>query len=115
MIEFGDHLRIGDVFGCDVEGVEVAGGGEAEQHRRVVLIPLQRGRRQWSGVAGQDLLKQLGSGSKFVVLGSQDCVQVSVADDRHVEVIGGAAASQHGVELLPRLLRRWRGRAWCRR
>jgi hypothetical protein len=33
MIEFGDHLRIGEVFGCDVEGVEVAGGGMAEQDR----------------------------------------------------------------------------------
>ena len=41
---------------------------------------------------------------KFVVLGSQDCVRVSVADDRQVEVVGGAAAGQHGVELLPRLM-----------
>jgi hypothetical protein len=69
-----------------------------------VLLPLQRGRRRWGGVARQDLLKQLGSGSQFVVLGSQDCVWVSVADDRHVEVVGGAAAGQHGVELLPRLM-----------
>ena len=44
MIKFGDHLGIGEVFGCDVEGVEVAGGGMAELDRRVVLLPLQRAR-----------------------------------------------------------------------
>jgi hypothetical protein len=43
MIEFGDLLRVGEVFGRDVEGVEVAGGGVAEQDRRVVLLSLQCG------------------------------------------------------------------------
>jgi hypothetical protein len=79
MVEFGDHLRIGEVFGCNVEGVEVAGGGMAEQDRRILLLSLQRGRRSWGGVTGQDLLKQLGSGSQFVVFGLEDCVWVSVA------------------------------------
>src|SRR4029453_10478337 len=103
MIEFGDHVRIGELFGCDVEGVEVAGGAMAEQDRRVVLLPLQCGRGKWGGVTGQDLLKQLGCGSQFVVRGSQDCVRVSVADHGEIEVVGGAAAGQHGAELLPRL------------
>jgi hypothetical protein len=31
-------------------------------------------------------------------------VWVSVADHRNVEVVGGAAAGQHGVELLPGFL-----------
>ena len=92
------------MFGREVEGVEVAGGGMAEQDRRVVLLPLQRGRGKWGGVASQDLLEQLGSGADVDVVGSQDCVWVSVADYRKVEVVGGAAAGQHGVELLPRLM-----------
>jgi hypothetical protein len=87
MIEFGDHLRIGEVLGRDMMGVEVAGGGMAEQDRGIVLLPLQRGRRRWVCVPRQDLLKQLGSGSQFVVLRSQDCVWVSVADYRNVEVL----------------------------
>jgi hypothetical protein len=42
-VEVGDHFWVGEVFGGEVEGVEVAGGGGAESGGRVVLLLLQGG------------------------------------------------------------------------
>jgi hypothetical protein len=56
------------VFGCDVEGVEIARCGMAELDRGIVLLSLQRGRRRCGGVAGQDLFQHLGSGAELTAL-----------------------------------------------
>ena len=57
----------------------------------------------WSGVAGQNLLKQLGSGPGVQAVGPRHVMRVSVPDDRNVDMVGGTAAGQHGVQLLPGL------------
>jgi hypothetical protein len=44
VVEVRDQLWVGDVFGCDVEGVEVASGGLTELNRRMVLLSSQTGR-----------------------------------------------------------------------
>ena len=43
VVEVGDQLSAGDVFGGDVEGVEVAGGGGAEPDGGVLLLALRGG------------------------------------------------------------------------
>jgi hypothetical protein len=52
-------------------------------------------------VAGEDLLQGLGWRAGCDGLGPDDGVRVAVADDLQVEVVGGAAAGKHGVQLLP--------------
>jgi hypothetical protein len=42
-VEVGNRLWPGEVFGGDVEGVEVAGGRGAEPDGRVLLLALQGG------------------------------------------------------------------------
>ena len=55
-------------------------------------------------VAGEDLLQDLGRRARCDGLGSDDGVRVAVADDLQVEVVGGPAAGEHGVQLLPGFL-----------
>ena len=42
-VEAGNHLWPGEVFGGEVEGVDVAGGGGAEPDSGILLLPLQGG------------------------------------------------------------------------
>ena len=46
----------------------------------------------------------LGRGAGCDGVGSDDGVRVAVADDLQVEVVGGPAAGEHGVQLLAGLL-----------
>ena len=104
LVEAGNHLWPGEVFGGEVEGVEVAGGGGAEPDGGVLLLALQGGGGLRCGVAGQDLLEQLGGGPRVDIVGLDHRVRVPVPDHREVDVVGAAAAGQHGVELLPGFL-----------
>ena len=45
-VEVGDHFWVGEVFGGEVEGVEVAGRGRAEPGSRILLLPMQGGGRR---------------------------------------------------------------------
>ena len=65
LVEVGNQPWPGEVFGGDVKGVEVAGGRGAEPGCGVLLLALQGGGGVRRGVAGQDLLKQLGSGPRM--------------------------------------------------
>jgi hypothetical protein len=99
-VEVGNHLRPREVFGGEVEGVEVAGGRGAEPGNRVVLFALQGGGRLRGGVARQDLFEHFGSGPSLDALGLDHGVRFSVSDHRKIDVVGAAPAGEHGVELL---------------
>ena len=93
-----------DVLGCDVQGVEVAGGGLAQLHCGVGLLALQGGGGGGGVVAGEDGLQLVDGGERADDLGSDDAVRVAVADDLEVDVIGQPAAAEHRVQLLAGLL-----------
>ena len=93
----------GEVFGGGVEGVEVAGGGLAEPDRRIALLAVGGGGGAGGVVAGQDLFEQVDRGARPDGVGMDDAVRVPVADDLQIEMVGGSAAGQHRVQLLPRL------------
>ena len=103
-VEVGNHLWSGEVFGGEVEGVEVAGGRRRRAGRPG---PAARAAAWW-----RIAVWRRGPGSARAARWRSeggDCragsrVRVSVADHRKVDVVGGAAAGQHGVELLPGLL-----------
>jgi hypothetical protein len=79
LVQTGSQLRVGDVFGSEVEGVQLAGGG-AEPDGGILLVPPQGGRRLRGGVAGQHLLAQPGSCPRTKRIGPDCCVRVSVLD-----------------------------------
>jgi hypothetical protein len=81
LVQTGNQLRVGDVFGSEVEGVQLAGGG-AEPDSGILLVPPQGGGRLRGGVAGQHLLAQLGSCPRTKRIGPDCCVRVSVLDQR---------------------------------
>jgi hypothetical protein len=104
LVEVGDQLRSGELFGGEVEGVKVAGRGSAESDGGDSLRSLQAAGRSWTAVSAKDLFEQLGRGPELNVVGLEHRVLVSVADHRNVEVVAAAAASQHRVKLLSGLL-----------
>ena len=53
---------------------------------------------------GQDLLEQIGGGPKVNIVGLEHRVRIPIANHGNVDVVGAAAAGQHGVELLSGLL-----------
>jgi hypothetical protein len=91
------------VFGGEVEGVEVAGGRPAEPVSGVLQFSQQAGGGLRGRVAGQHMLEELGGTPRVDIVGIDHRVWVPVPDYRQVDVVGAAAAGDHGVQLLPGL------------
>ena len=87
-----------------MQGVEVAPDGFAEPDGGGLLVSQQGAGRSWAAVSGKDVFEQLGRGGGQYRVGPGEGVRVPVAGHRNVDVVGAAAAGQHGVELLPGLL-----------
>jgi hypothetical protein len=81
-----DDFPSGQVFGGDMEGVDVACGGVCEPGGRFPLVALQGGGGPRCAVAGQDLLEQLGGGGWMDRFGPDEAVRVAVSDDLQVEM-----------------------------
>jgi hypothetical protein len=56
-VKAGNHLWRGEVFGSEVEGVEVAGSGGAEPSGGILLLALQGGGGLRGRVVGQHMLE----------------------------------------------------------
>jgi len=95
------QVGAGGVLGGGVEGVNISGGGVAEPKAGIVLFALQRGRGFGLVVSGKYLLEELDGGGGVDGFGSDDRVRVAVVGDGQVEVVGGAAAGEDGVQLPP--------------
>jgi hypothetical protein len=103
-VERRHGLGAEELFGRDVEPVNVALDRLVEPHRRVLKLTQQGGGGDGRVVAGEDLLQGLGRSWGCDGFGPDHSVRVTVADDLEVEVVGVPAAAEHGVELLAGLL-----------
>jgi hypothetical protein len=103
-VEHLNDLRSNQLLGRDMEPVCVALYGVEQSGSRVAQLAQQCGGR--AGVSSRASVCRSSSvgvrGGDAV--GSDEGVWVAVADDLQVEVVGGPAAGEHGVELLARLL-----------
>jgi hypothetical protein len=100
-VEHLNDLRSNQLLGRDMEPVCVAPYGVGQPGRSVGAAMWWQSR---CVVASECLSEQLGRGARRDAVGSDEGVWVAVADDLQVEVVGGPAAGEHGVELLARLL-----------
>jgi hypothetical protein len=55
-----DALWAREIFGGDMERVNVSPGGIGEPGPGIVLVAVQGGRRPWSVVGGQDVFEEVG-------------------------------------------------------
>src|SRR5829696_5291316 len=77
----------------------MAGRLETPPHRgRGLFLPADGGSRGGEVAAEENPVQQVG-GCELTDLGLEDAVGVSVAAHRQVEVVRGASAADHGVEL----------------
>jgi hypothetical protein len=101
LVELCDGLGSNELFGCDVEGVGVALDRLEEPGRWLVELVQHGAGGDRRFVAGEDLLQRLGRRTRRDGVGSDNGVGVTVTDHLEVEVISGATAGEHGVQLLP--------------
>ncbi len=86
----------------DQQRVGVARRRLTEPDGRVVLLG-HRGRgRDGCFVAGEDAGQQVGRGGRNDGVGIDQAVRVAIADVREVDVVRGASAGEHRVQLLAR-------------
>ena len=103
LVEGGDQAGAGlleVLLDGEVEAVEVAGGGLPEAGGRRGGLATQGGGRAGGVVVGEHPLQQVDRGLRVGHLGVDEAVRVAVADDLEVDVVLGAAAGEHRVELL---------------
>ena len=89
-----------ELLGRDMESVGVTPDGITQPGSRVAEFSQQCCGRGRGLVAGEDLLQGLGRCAGCDGFGANECVQVAVADDLQVEVVGRSSAGEHGVQLL---------------